>query len=173
MSDCAVGPDSKLLDAKDIEWYEDADSSEPINQATTHPPQITTASSSAAIHPFFCGGLAPVVVVAGAHHSRCATHPSNRITDPNNAEALSSATMHKCKASGGMAAGCHINHKVAVDDEGSTDSGKINDYEPDIAEHPAMTSDDKVGDTEPDDLAYASTMAIGDADHEVRLFLSL
>ena len=60
MSDCAVGPDGKLLDAKDIEWYEDADSSEPINQAT---------SSSAAIHPFFRGGPAPAVVVAGARRS--------------------------------------------------------------------------------------------------------
>ena len=48
MSDCAVGPDGKLLDAKDTEWYEDADSSEPINQATS--PSVTTASSSAAIH---------------------------------------------------------------------------------------------------------------------------
>ena len=122
MSDCAVGPDGKLLDAKDIEWYEDADSSEPINQATT--PSVTTASSSAAIHPFFRGGPAPAVVVAGARRSGHATRPSNRITDPDNAEALSSTTTHKCKASGGMAAGHCINGKVAVNDEGSTDGGK-------------------------------------------------
>jgi hypothetical protein len=171
MSDCAIGPDGKLLDAKDIEWYEDADSSEPINQATT--PSVTTASSSTTIHPFFCGGPAPAVVVAGARRSRRATHPSNRITNPDNAKALSSATTHKCKAFGGMAAGRRINRKVAVDDEGSTDSGEIDDYEPNIAKHPATTSDDKAGDTEPDDLAYASTKAMGDAYREVRLFLSL
>ena len=171
MSDCAVGPDGKLLDAKDIEWYEDADSSEPINQATT--PSVTTANSSAAIHPFFHGGPAPAVVVAGARRSGRVTRPSNRITDPDNAEALSSATTHKCKASGGMAAGRRINRKVAVDDEGSTDGGEINDYEPDIAGNPVMTSDDEAGDTEPDNLAYASTKAMGDADREVRLSLSL
>lgn len=171
MTDCAIGPDGKLLDAKDIEWYGDADSSEPINQATT--PSITTTSSSAASHPFFRGGLAPTVVVAGAHHSEHATCPSNRITNPDNADALSSATMHKCKASGGMTAGRRMNCKVAIDDEGSTDDGEIDDYEPDIAEHPAMTSDDEAGNTKPDNLAYASTKAMGDADNEVRLFLSL
>ena len=84
MSDCAVGPDSKLPNAKDIEWYEDADSSEPINQATT--PSITTASSSTAIHPYFHDGPAPGVVVAGACRSGHATHPSNRITNPNKVE---------------------------------------------------------------------------------------
>jgi hypothetical protein len=51
MSDCTVGPDGKLLNAKDIEWYEDADSSEPINRATT--PSVTTTSSFTAIHLFF------------------------------------------------------------------------------------------------------------------------
>ena len=162
MSDCAIGPDGKLLDA---------DSSEPINQATT--PSITTASSSTAIHLFFHGDLAPTVVVTGAHHSRCVTCPSNRINNPNNAEALSSATMHKCKASGGMTAGRCINCKVAIKNEGSTNDGEIDDQEPDIAEHPATTSDDQAGNTKPDDLAYASTKAMGDADCEVRLFLSL
>ena len=123
MSDCAVGPDGKLLDTKDIEWYEDADSSEPINQVTT--PSVTTTSSSAAFHPFLRGGPAPAVVVAGARRSGRATRPSNRITDPDNAEALSSATTHKRKASGSMAAGRCINRKVAVNDEGSADSGEI------------------------------------------------
>ena len=65
MSDCAVGSDGKLLNAKDIEWYEDVDSSEPINQATTAS-SITTANTSTTIHPFFCDGPAPAVVVAGA-----------------------------------------------------------------------------------------------------------
>jgi hypothetical protein len=41
MSGCTVGPDGKLLDAKDIVWFEDADSSEPINHTTT--PSSTTS----------------------------------------------------------------------------------------------------------------------------------
>ena len=174
MSDCAVGPDSKLLNAKDIEWYEDIDSSEPINKATT-PSSITTTNSSTAIHPFFSGGPAPTVVVAGACHSGCTTRPSNRITNPNNAKASSSAIMHKCKASSSMRAGCCINCKVAVNNEGSTDGSEIDDYEPNVAEHPATTSDNEAdeADTEPEEdtnLAYVSTKAMGDADREVSLF---
>ncbi|KAF8234613.1 hypothetical protein L208DRAFT_1261062 [Tricholoma matsutake] len=132
MSDCPIGPDGKLLDAKDIQWYKDIDSLELINQAAT-PSSMTTASSSATIHPIFHGGPPPAVVVAGAHCSGHAVCPSNRITDPDNAKTLSSNTTHKCKASG------------------STDSNKSDDYEPDIAEHPATTSDGKGGDTEPDE----------------------
>ncbi|KAF8240581.1 hypothetical protein L208DRAFT_1232659 [Tricholoma matsutake] len=157
ISDCTIGPDGKHLDTKDIQWYKDVDSLEPINQAAT-PSSTTTASSSATIHPIFRGGPPPAVVVAGAHCSGCAVHPSNRITDPDNAKTLSSNTMHKCKASG------------------STDSNESDDYEPDVAEHPATTSDGKGGDTELDedfDLAYASTKAMGDADHEVGLSSSL
>ena len=40
------------------------------------PPSVTTASSSTAIHPFFRGGPAPAVVVAGARRSGRATRPS-------------------------------------------------------------------------------------------------
>ena len=171
MSDCAVGPDGKLLNAKDIKWCEDVDSSEPINKATT-PSSITTTNSSTAIHPFFSGGPAPAVVVAGACCSRRTTRPSNRITNPDNAKASSLATTHKRKASSSMRAGCHINRKVAVNDEGSTDGSEIDDYKPDIAEHPATASDNEA-DTEPEEdtnLAYASTKAMGDADREVSLF---
>ena len=177
MSDCAIGPDGKLLDAKNIEWYEDVDSSEPIKQAAT-PSSTTTASSSATIHPIFRGGPAPAVVVAGTRRSGHAIRPSNRITDPDNAEASSSNTTHKRKASGGTAASRRVNRKVTInsDDEGSTDSNENDDYEPDVAEHPATTSDGEGGDTEPEedsDLAYASTKAMGDADREVSLCSSL
>ena len=156
----------------------------------------TTASSSAAIHPIFCG--APAVVVVGACRSGHAIRPFNRITDPDNAETLSSNTTHKRKASGGTAASHRVNRKVTMnlddegstdsnktddykpniaerpatmnlDDEGSTDSNKTDDYKPNIAEHPATTSDGEGGDTEPEedfDLAYASTKAMGDVDCE-------
>ena len=171
MSDCAIGPDGKLLDVKDIEWYEDIDSSEPLKQVAT-PSSMTTASSSATIHPIFRGGL------ASARRSGCAVRPSNGITDPDNAETLSFNTMHKCKASGGPAASRRVNCKVTInlDDEGLTDSNENDDYEPNIAEHPATTSDGEGGDTEPEedfDLAYASTKAMGDVDREVSLCSSL
>jgi len=66
MSGCTVGPDGKLLDAKDIQWFEDVDSSEPINCATTTASITTTPDSSATIHPFFRGGPAPTTEVAVA-----------------------------------------------------------------------------------------------------------
>jgi hypothetical protein len=189
MSGCAVGPDGKLLDAKDIVWFEDGDSSEPINHATT-PSSITTADSSATIHR---GEPAPAAVVAGARRSGRATRPSIRITDPDsaevsathklkgaitdsdNAKTSSSATMHKRKASRSisMAAVRRNNRKVVVDDKGPTDGSEISDYEPDVAELPATSSDNEAGDTEPDedsDIGYVSTKAMGDADREVSPF---
>ena len=45
---------------------------------------------------------------------------------------------------GSMAAG-RINHNIAVDDEGSTDGCEIDDYKPDVAEHPATSSHDEAG----------------------------
>ena len=148
MPGCAVGPDGNLLDAKDIQWYEDVDSSEPINLAITLSSSITTANMSTAIHPFFHG-------VATACRSGHMTRPSNRIIDPDNA-----AATHKHKASHGMAAGCHINRKVAVNDKGSSNGSKTSDYEPNVAELPAASSDKHAGETEQDkdtDIGYAST----------------
>jgi hypothetical protein len=161
MPGCAVGPDGNPLDTEDIQWYEDVDSSEPINLATTPSSSVTTANTSTAIHPFFHG-------VATACCSSCMTRPSNRITDPDNA-----AVTHKRKASRGMAAGCHINHKVAVNDKGSSDGSETSDYKPNVAELPAASSDKDASKTEQDedtDIGYVSTKAMGDADCEVSVF---
>ena len=190
---CAVGQDGKLLNAKDIKWYKDANSSELIN--TIPPP--SESLKSIPIHPFFHSGLDPSIVATNSCHSGCMTHPSNRITDPDNAEVLFFATAHKLntanahiistdnsesttykrKASCSMAAGNAASHrvKVGVDDNESTDGSKISNYDPDTLDHPA-TSDIEAGDTEPDEdhkIAYMSTKAMGDVDHEVSLFLLL
>ena len=74
-----------------------------------------------------------------------------------------------------MRAGCCINRKVAVNDKGSTDGSEIDGYEPNVAEHPATASDNEANEanTKPEEdtnLAYASTKAMGDADHEVSHF---
>lgn len=204
MSGCAVGSDGKLLDAADIVWFEDVDSSEPINSTTTPsgPSSITASNSPAAIPPLNRGEPESAVVAPGARRSGRATRPSIRIADPDNAAASafvathqrtgpitnpdnantsSSATMHKRKASRSisMAAGRRINRKVVVDvdDEGSTDGNELNefsDYEPDIAEHPPTSpylGGHGGGDTEPepdedDDIGYAATKAMGDADRQ-------
>ena len=73
--------------------------------------------------------------------------------------------------------GRQINRKVADNDKGSTDGDEISDYEPNVtggAMQPAESSDIEVGDTEPeeDDLGYAITKAMGDADREVSLIFA-
>jgi hypothetical protein len=193
MSGCAVGPDGKLLDAKDIKWYEDADSSEAINNIPPPAPPLGPSKPNT-IHPFFGGGLDSA---AGSRRSGRVTRPSNRITDPDNAEVSSTArklkakartsttVTHKRKASRSVASGDGSSRriKVGIDNEASTDDNDSSDYEPDAADHPATsdidaadhpaTSDIDAGDTEPDEdpeIAYMSTKAMGDADREVSLF---
>lgn len=78
-----------------------------------------------------------------------------------------------------MAAACCINRKVVVNEEGtegSTDVSEISNFEPNVVELPATSSDIEAGDTEPDEdtnITYESTKAIGVADREVSLFSSL
>ena len=52
MPGCTIGPDGNLLNAKDIQWYEDVDSSEPINLATT--PSVMTFPPSSRYSPTDC-----------------------------------------------------------------------------------------------------------------------
>lgn len=193
MSGCAVGADGKLLDAKDIQWFEDADSSEPINLATT---STKADLPSTTIHPFFRGGPAPAAIVAGARRSGRATRPSNKLVDPDNAEAsssrvkhhsniitdtdnaeaTSSAITHKRKASRTMVASRRTNRKVAAEDNESSDGKiEISDYAPDVTEHLATSSDNGAEETERDedsDIGHVSTKAMGNADREVSLFSS-
>ena len=108
--------------------------------------------------------------MAGVCCSRHATRPSNRITDPDNVESLSSNTTHKRKYSGSTVASHCLKHRDAIDDGGSTDGRENDNYEPDVTEHSATMADGEASDTEPEEdpnLAYAPTKAMGDADREV------
>jgi hypothetical protein len=154
MSGCAVGPDGKLLDAQDIQWYDDADSSEPINHMVQPTPPTTTA----------------ITDVPDARRSGRTIRPSNRMIDPNNAEASTATTPHKRKASGTVAAGRRVNRKVVIDTDESSNASESDE------EHSATTPEDDAGDTEPGEpedepedaeLAHASTKAMGDADRKV------
>src|ERR1700735_1435855 len=88
MSGCAFGDDGTLKDAKDIEWFDDADDDVPI------PPSRTlTASSSASsvtsLDNFFISHPS-AKKVGGKRHSTRICKPSKRTTDPDNAEAAGS-----------------------------------------------------------------------------------
>ena len=116
-----------------------------FNKQSPSPPQPPALLPT---YPFLHHGPAPDVVVARACHSGCAIHPSNRITNPDNAEAncsrcpskritdpdhaeTLSSTMHKHKAFSGTAERHCVKPKVAINHEGSTnsDSHENADYE--------------------------------------------
>jgi hypothetical protein len=106
---CAVAADGSLLDASEILFYNDPDDNTPL-------PNSNSAATSTHLHPFFQGSPAPRKIVAGSRRSARVTHPSARITDPNNLEAsvtrkrsatvMTSAegslrTAHRAKLTGG------------------------------------------------------------------------
>src|SRR5215471_11434875 len=87
-SGCAVGADGTLLDASQIQWFNDTNDSLPLPPTSSLPniSSVDKISSDAKIHPFFKMKAAPVTRTAGARHSAHAPHPSARMRDPDNAE---------------------------------------------------------------------------------------
>jgi hypothetical protein len=75
---CALGSDGQLLDANNINWYRDADDSEPIHLTKPR-------------HAHVLGEIAlPAEKVAGARRSGRIFHPSARACDPNNTKSAAS-----------------------------------------------------------------------------------
>jgi hypothetical protein len=110
MSDeCAVGPDGKLRDAKDIVFYHDADDLIPIGAPSS------SASAPTSIKDFF------------PRRSGRQTVPSARATDPNNAEngkRKAAAVLQNPRAS--------ARARPAQDDSDDADPGEATDLEDDV-----------------------------------------
>ncbi|KAF8868531.1 hypothetical protein BD779DRAFT_1415765, partial [Infundibulicybe gibba] len=81
---CAVGPDGKLLDASEIQFFNDADDITPISGPATVP----TPSTIPGVHPFFTRGSSPARLVAGIRRTARIPRPSAKATDPNNMESV-------------------------------------------------------------------------------------
>lgn len=79
---CAVGPDSKLLDASKIVWFHDADDDRPMAPATTSSTvQPQPGLSATTLDSFVTKGPPP------ARRSTHAARPSTKVIDPDNAMA--------------------------------------------------------------------------------------
>ncbi len=81
MSGCAIGADGCLLDASEIEFFNDVDDDTPISGPSNLPKRPARP-----VHPLFTGIHSPALKVAG---TRCTTHvsrPSTKVRDPDNAE---------------------------------------------------------------------------------------
>ncbi|KAJ7729562.1 hypothetical protein B0H16DRAFT_1893824 [Mycena metata] len=162
MSDqCALGPDGKLLDAKDIVFFNDPDDLHPLPK---NPKPVLVPTS---IKKFF--GSAD-----GPRRSSRVSVPSARTTDPNNAESLkrkadTTLTSHRPSQ--------RTRHATETDNDDSGVDTEPEDNDVDMVD--ISSSSSVAGDPEEEDeeeeeqeegediiTAYLQTRAFGEADIE-------
>jgi hypothetical protein len=169
---CAQAPDGKLLDASEIQWYNDMDSDKPIppftQPGTNSGSSLHRHSSVSTIDHFFA--LLPQT--SGSRQSACVPQPSIRSTDPNNAMIPDPAPLKRKGSSGlGAEAPSHRARKVIVDSSddkpNETTKPNLSDPEPGV-DVDGSGQDSGAEDAEEATAAYQYTKSLGDADREVR-----
>ncbi|KAJ6603950.1 hypothetical protein B0H10DRAFT_2229558 [Mycena sp. CBHHK59/15] len=162
---CAQKPNGTLLDASEIQWFNDVDDDHPISGSAT-------ASSSRPLAPIFTRAK-PVGKIAGSRRpsprrSSRSTRPSARITDPNNIEAPTVSVKRKSQAA------LSTPRKAARIAEES--DAQLSDGDGDSDSDVASVAPSAGGDTEHegeeplvamevDSEEYESIKAMADADH--------
>jgi hypothetical protein len=145
---CAIGHDGKLLDASEIEWFDDPDDDKPMASATTS----STAQrqrSTMTLDSFVTKG--PLA----ARRSNRTVRPSTKLVDPNNAMGL------KRKRSNTSLANPSRRLRQAP-----------SEHEEDHTTEPDSTDTEaEVDDPVDPDAAYEETKALGDADRAVCVHL--
>ena len=145
--DCAVGPDGRLLDALQINWYNDPDDNEPMAPATSSSTAQHQCQVSVTMLNSFVTKGPPA-----AHWSTHAPCPSTKAIDPNNVMALkrkpSNTAIGKCPCCPCLVSLEGLDH----DEDEATDP------------NPTDTDNDEPVDPE---AVYKETKALGDADCEV------
>jgi hypothetical protein len=164
MSGDAVSTDGTLKDAGDIEWFNDADDTDPIP-----PSRPLTASSSASsvtsIGDYFTS-RPPVKKVGGERHSSRIYKPSKRAADPDNAEAAGSAedaASGQKRKVGGSGNSRRVTRKV-VESDSSSEKGSDHD---DLTSNNGTEGSSDEEDQACTDAKYDSLKALGDKDREV------
>jgi hypothetical protein len=164
-SQCAVGLDGTLLDASDIQWFNDPDDDDPLppvsSSGPTPPENGAVSPSRREIHPFFKPSAPPAGIIAGARRSTRAIRPSARAIDPNNIEASSSTTHKRSREASPPSR--RNPRKITQSDAEASEHNDTLASESDTAE--AETELDKDGDDVADEHSRLQMMA--DADHEV------
>jgi len=142
---CAVGPDGELLDESEIPWVYDPDDDRPMPPATTS--STDQRQLSATTLDSFITQVPPA-----ACRSTCTSHPSTKVTDPDNVMA----------------------RKRKPSDSASTNPPRrarqaSPEHEEDNATEPEPTDTEDVQDNDPvnPEIAYEETKALGDADRKV------
>lgn len=186
---CAQDADRNLLSPSKIQWFNDSDHNIPIsggtNLADALPaavsadlgPQCPMASSAKMTMPTTLDRFLPLAnpasSEAGTQRSGCTIPPSTKITDPDNAELhvfLSASAKWKACTHGSRP--CQV-QKVVLDSDGSdneviggdSQEGKTTNVNNPTVELIENESTDE--DSEDVMAHYASTKALGDANHKV------
>jgi hypothetical protein len=151
---CAVGPDGNLLDASEIAWQHDPDDPTPLMAPSSSPKTPTLQW-----HPFFRGGAAPTLEVAGSRCSVRVPKPSKRVSDANNAESASKPKRRRV-----------LQKKIV-----SSEPEDVNSEPEDVSEgehvsdreENAVAGDVEILDNADAEKAYLATKSMGDRDREV------
>jgi hypothetical protein len=180
MSQCAIGADGQLLDASEIQFFNDVDDDTPISGPSNLP-----TPSSWPIHPLFSGIHSPALNVAGSRRTARVSRPSTKVHDPDNAEG-SGVAKRKATASSGRRnmrkvvidtdiesggdgntnTDAQSNHTLGAatpDDQNATTEDGESEYPPPIEADDSGDGDSAIA----ADMAYAQTKAMGDADRLV------
>lgn len=157
---CAVGPDGKLLDAKDITFYNDPDDNDPL-------PRSGSTSTPA-------GGQAVPITNFFPRTSGRQRKESSRLTDPNNAEAAKRKAISTLDADRRGA-------RPRTSSPSTAPPSAAEDEDDDMPELEEVSDssgeedngEDEASDTEAINAAYEHTKALGDADRAVCSLLTL
>ena len=152
MSDCAVGPDGKLLDASEIVWFNDPDDDAPLST------------------PKGLGNRSPSPKIAGSRRPQRAVRPSAKASDPNNAESTKAPKRKPEDAQDAR----RVSRKVVKADARPGGGEEHADAPAPLSAKGDKANSDHGADThpEPDDTdanaAYLATKSMGDADRQVK-----
>jgi hypothetical protein len=170
MSGCAVAPDGSLLDASEIEFFNDVDDDVPISYSAPSRSLAAAASTSsiasaATTLDSFFSSHSPAAKVAGVRRTARTSRPLARIIDPDNVLMAKAGQKRKANVSG---TGRRVARKHRVGSD--TDNGEPDDVEAtNSSEKDASDGEDEenVDDEAAAQAGYDELKAMGDNDRQV------
>lgn len=180
MSGCAVGQDGKLLEATEIEWFNDPDDaiplSKPLTAASSHSSMQSMAPAT--LDSFFSRSGSPAVKIAGARRSQRVPRPSAKAAESSNRPGLKrkatdnqnqrSTTRRRVTSSGSDTSDkdTELDQDIEANDdamdEDVDDDGVVDDASQDVVEEKGPDEEDNDAED-----AYQTTKAMGDLDRQV------
>ena len=183
ISGCAVGSDGTLINASQIEFFNDPDttilisgSSYPLTSMSSTSLTSVVSRVLSTLNIFISCSCAPAVITAESHCSAQVPQPSTKVTDPNNGalpETVSAGYKHKAaRAANTVPASCHRIQDTQSDSNFNNDLSESKHK--DVTTNNELKADGRVdgkedldaieysnGDTE---VAYEETKGMSDSD---------